>query len=346
MSPTPVTIGIPYRDEGQNLTLLAGGLLAALDELPAVVRREVIVCVNGSREGFESTLTAMLAEAGLNKHGFRVITSGEGKLTAMRAIVAQRIERGYLCFVDSDVVIESKVLRLLWEALERDACCKLAYAQPVPVFPDDRNWIHRLLRVHYSLRERVYRRPFFHGRAFMLREWFFDAPGSLDSVRPGVIRRLSLERGPLVDDIAMSRMAVARWGGESIIEVQEANVHFDTPDSLRGLYAGALRVALEVQRLDLLYPEHAHLQERVFTRTWHGHGFKMLSWKLRATHAAYRLLAAAIKRVAALHVWLVKVGLLRIETLWVRVPGTKSFPRIRRAWQRFKQLGAGDRQKP
>ena len=53
MLPTAVTIGIPYRDEGRNLTLLAGGLLAALDELPrsyATLVKVLITCWNGRWE--------------------------------------------------------------------------------------------------------------------------------------------------------------------------------------------------------------------------------------------------------------------------------------------------------
>lgn len=344
--PTPLTIGIPYRDEGQNFALLAGGLLAALQEIPADLPRELIFCVNGSKDGFSHELAALVNDANFEGHQARVITSAEGKLAAQRAIVRERGFHGYVAFVDSDVVLEKNVLRSLWELLESDASCIIAYAQPVPIFPERPNYLHHLLRVHYSLREHAYNRPYFHGRAFMLRDWFFDEPPPLQGVSASVAERLRLNLGPLVDDIAMSRMAVARWGAKAIREVQQANVYFDTPDSLLGMYAAALRVGLEVQRLDLLYPEHAHMQDQVFNKSWKPDGLDRFSLRLRAAHATYRLLDASVKRAAKIHVWLVKIGLLKVKTLWVRVPGTKSFARHRRAWATFKKVGQASSRRP
>ena len=264
----------------------------------------------------------------------------------MKTIVQNRSFRGYLAFVDSDVVLEANVLRRLWEVLESDSQCMISYGQPVPVFPFQMNLIHRLSRVHYAMRERAYQRPYFHGRAFMLREWFFDDPEHARAVKPALAKRLKLKNGPLVDDIAMSLMAVARWGTTSIREVQEANVYFDPPDDLRGLYAGALRVALELQRLNFLYPQYEQLLEKILTKSWRTQGLSRFSWRLRAMHAAHRALDAAIKTTAHLHVQLVKHGILKVDTLWIRVPGTKSFARHRRSWQSFKKPPATCPRKP
>ncbi|MEQ1947236.1 MAG: glycosyltransferase [Bryobacteraceae bacterium] len=335
-TPTPVTVGIPYRDEGQDFALLAGGLSQALDALPVEIAREVVFCVNGSPEGFARYLEMLAKESPLGHHGVRVITSAEGKLTAQQAIVDARSLAGYLAFVDSDVVLESNALRCLWEILESDSDCMVSYGQPVAVFPENFNWVHLLLRTHYSLRERAYCRVYFHGRAFMVRRWFLEPPTSAQAQHSASAKRLQLHRGPLVDDIVLSRIAVATWGPESIREVQEANVYFDPPDTLRGLYAAHLRVALELQRLDLLYPGHSHLQERVFTANWRPEAIQRFSRRLRLLHACYRLLEGSLRRAARIHVALVKAGLLNLDTLWVCIPGTKNFARHRNSWRSFR----------
>lgn len=272
MNPIPLTVGVPCRDEGQDFSLFAGGLRDALKSLPPELPVEVLICVNGSGEHFTKNLTSVVESAGLSDFEIRFITSTEGKMSALKTIAEKRMLRGFLAFVDSDVVLEANVLRRLWEVLESDSKCMISYGQPVPVFPRQPNLIHRLSRVHYAMRERAYQRPYFHGRAFMLREWFFDdpEPTPANAVKPALAKRLKLHRGPLVDDIAMSLMAVARWGAVSIREVREANVYFDPPDDLRGLYAGALRVALELQRLNFLYPQHGqlHVIGRIKTSHW------------------------------------------------------------------------------
>lgn len=346
MNLIPLTVGVPCRDEGQDFSLFAGGLRDALENLPKELPIEVLICVNGSGESFAEHLASVVKVSGLSDFKIRLITSSEGKLKAMQAIAHNREFRGYLAFVDSDVVLEANVLRRLWEVLESDSQCMISYGQPVPVFPRQPNLIHRLSRIHYALRERAYHRPYFHGRAFMLREWFFDDPEEARAVKPALAKRLKLQNGPLVDDMAMSLMAVARWGTIAIREVREANVYFDPPDDLRGLYAGALRVAFEIQRLNLLYPQHEQLQKKILTKSWRKQALTRFSWRLRAMHAAHRALDAAIKTTAHLHVQLVKHGLLKVDTLWIRVPGTKSFARHRRSWQSFKKPPATCPRKP
>ena len=126
MAGTPLTIGVPCRDEGQDFGLFAGGLRDAIKDLQANVPVEVIVCVNGSREGFSKDLLSILQQTGLADFDVRVITSAEGKLNALRAIVANRVSIGYLAFVDSDVVLAPNVLRLLWETLETDRTCMVS----------------------------------------------------------------------------------------------------------------------------------------------------------------------------------------------------------------------------
>jgi cellulose synthase/poly-beta-1,6-N-acetylglucosamine synthase-like glycosyltransferase len=227
MNRIPLTVGVPCRDEGQDFSLFAGGLRDALENLPTELPVEVLICVNGSAENFAERLALVAEASGLNDFKIRFIASPQGKLEAMKTIVQNRAFRGYLAFVDSDVVLEANVLRRLWEVLESDSQCMISYGQPVPIFPYQMNLIHRLSRVHYAMRERAYQRPYFHGRAFMLREWFFHGPEPARAVKPALAKRLRLENGPLVDDIALSLMAVSRWGTTSIREVQEANVFFD-----------------------------------------------------------------------------------------------------------------------
>jgi hypothetical protein len=335
MAPTPLTVGIPYREEGQDFFLAARGLSEALGEVASDVPIEVLICVNGSGPETMGRVARAADGAGLNDFGVKVMTSSEGKLAALSAIASERQLDGYLAFVDSDVVLAPNVLRLLWRILETDPLCMISYGQPVPVFPEKPNRIHHLSRVHYALRERAYHRPYFHGRTFMMRKWFLDAPTPSSIVDSSIGKRLRLDRGPLVDDIALSRMAVARWGAGAIREVPEANVYFDPPDDLRGLYAAALRVALEIARLDLLYPDHALLRTELSASSWRTEGLHRFSWRIRVLHGAHRILDAGIKALARLHVRLVGSGWLKVDTLWIRVPGTKSFARWRRAWLGF-----------
>lgn len=330
---TPLTIGVPCRDEGQDISTFASGLARALDGLSQNVEREVIIAVNGSTAAFTERLNVMLASHSLANHRLRIIDSPQGKLAAQRAVLDRRTLQGYIGFVDSDVIVEPKVMHLLWQRMESDPVCMIAYGQPVPIFPHQLNPLHQLMRVHYALRERAYHRRYFHGRAFLMREWFWDDPQPAPDRSLKLSRRLSLDSGPLVDDIALSRMAVARWGIQAIQEVQEANVHFDPPDTLRGMYAAHLRAILEIERLNQLYPQHAWLQKEVFANAWHQNDLRRFSRKMRVLHGAYRILEAGVKTLAKCHVVMIKRGLLRSRSSWICVQGTKCFARLPRCCQ-------------
>ncbi len=235
MNSTPLTVGIPYRDEGQDLDLLFKGLASALSHIPATVPREIIIAVNGSPAGCERRIEKQLNGSDLIKHNPRVISSRPGKLEALRSIAAARTLKGFVAFVDSDVVLDPHTLSFLHNRLEATPSCMIAYCQPVPVFPPVLNRVHRLLRVHYSLRDKVYKRPYFHGRAFALREWFLDErlPPPRRCASAALVKRLKLDAGPLVDDMIMSWLALDVWGPDCIHEERLANVYFDPPDTLR-----------------------------------------------------------------------------------------------------------------
>lgn len=330
--PTPITIGIPFREEGQNVELLLRGLAVALDQLPMSIPREVVICVNGSPAGCVGRIEEHIRRSDLPPHNPRVISSQPGKLEALRAIVAARSLKGFVAFVDSDVVLDPRTLKALHHRLESTPSCMISYCQPVPVFPRVLNPIHRVLRVHYSLRDKLYKRPYFHGRAFALREWFLDtriaSPNRIASTM--VSDRLRLSAGPLVDDMIMSWVALDTWGPDSIHEERKANVYFDPPDTLRALYAANLRVAIETKRISFLYPQYVNAKRGTALSVWNHDRLSRYSWRIRLVHRAFRTLESILKRVAKIHVLLVTAGALRVNTLWIQVPGTKGFSDARK----------------
>lgn len=337
MLSTPLSVGIPYRDEGQNLDLLFKGLASALNHVPASVPREVIVCVNGSPAGCEQRIEEHINRSALLPHNPRVISSRPGKLEALRSIVQARALAGFVSFVDSDVVLDHRTLSFLHRRLETTPACMIAYCQPVPVFPRALNRVHRILRVHYSLRDKGYKRPYFHGRAFALREWFLDEriPAPKPCPSGALSKRLKLESGPLVDDMIMSWVASHAWGPDCIHEERMANVYFDPPDTLRALYAANLRVAIELKRISILYPQFTNATGGAKVSDWDERRLARYSRRLRSAHFAYRTLEGALKRLARIHVSLVASGVLRVNTLWIQVPGTKGFGDARRSSHLF-----------
>ena len=104
--------------------------------------------------------------------------------------------------------------------------------------------------------------------------------------------------------------------------------------TLRALYAANLRVAIEVKRVSILYPQYT-TGTKTAEVSWNPERLSRYSRRLRAAHLAYRVLEGVLKRLAGIHVALVTAGVLRVKTLWIQVPGTKGFRDARRSSHLF-----------
>ena len=274
-----LTVGVPVHNEEQSLPTFFENLVYAIEELPRNVDVEVIFCVNGCTDGSEAFLKEQTRKSD-RIASMSVIESEPGKMNAQLAIVQEREFDGPLCFADADIAMTRPTLKALYETLEEDEDCQVAYARVEPFYDNQENGhessFNDLLFTHYKYREHQPQRNYFHGRTFMLRDDSYlrnmdtDLDERIQRVReeenPWYMENLGIEKGPLVDDIYLSRMIVADHGPQAITEVREATIYFHPPTSIEDYSRVLERTAAEIKRLDLLYPEHAALQESVFRR--------------------------------------------------------------------------------
>src|SRR5450759_2868517 len=259
-----LTIGVPLRNEAANIGRFLSSLVLATAHLPDGTEVELVLCLNGSTDNTERVVLGL--RGALESAGLRVtiLRSSEGKVAAQGQIARHRTFSGPICFLDADTVLDEFCLAALWHALNSNSSLRVAYAKVVPLFGLEPSAIQRLQMMHYRIRDLVYVRRYFHGRAFIVRSW--DLPDyTTDDWQTELQRRLCtdrrylgfhLERGPQIDDVFLSRYIIHQFGRDSVREVREATVSFAPPSSIRDFYAGHRRLWLEIFRLDKLFPEH------------------------------------------------------------------------------------------
>jgi len=274
-----LTIGVPVHNEEEALPTFFENLVHAIQELPRNVDVEVIFCVNGCTDSSE----ALLREQTRNSSriaDMKIIESEPGKMNAQVAIVNAREYDGPMCFADADIAMTRPTLKALYNTIESAPDCQVAYSRVEPFYDKDANGsetaFNDLLFTHYKYREHQPQRSYFHGRTFMMRDdsYLRDMGLGLDErierVReeedPWYMDNLGIEKGPMIDDIYLSRAIVFDHGAEAITEVPGATVYFNPPTSIEDYSRVLERTASEIKRLDLLYPEHAELQDSVFKR--------------------------------------------------------------------------------
>lgn len=275
-----LTIGVPVHNEEAALPAFFESLVKAINELPRSVDVEVIFCLNGSTDGSEKLLREHTGGS-TRMSNMQIIESQAGKMNAQQEIVAKRGFKGPICFADSDIVMEPNTLRALMQKIESDPKCQVAYAHVEPYYDgaqakNDATQFSDILFTHYNYRKFQPSRNYFHGRTFMLRDssMLEDINKDLDErvkrvaneENPWYVTHLGLDKGPLVDDIYLSRAIVHEHGVGAISEVADARIWFHPPSRIEDYFRVIERTQAEIKRLDLLYPEHAYIQDTVFKR--------------------------------------------------------------------------------
>jgi len=268
VKPVKITVGLPIHNEEGTLNQFLLALEESVKALPPHVVVETIACLNGSTDK-SAEIVQKAAKTSLGKKiGLSVAHSEKGKLNAQLEIVRNRTHDGPLCFMDTDTVPAKNTLSALLETLENDKGCYVSFARIEPFYSQQaRNTLtpfqHALCNKYAS---RSTSRKYIHGRAFMLRDdkelrhLQDDIPERAAKVEGIVSDRLNLRAGPLIDDIYLSRAIAHKHGLNSIREVPGTKIYFHPPEHEEDLFAAIRRTATEIRRLNLLYPEYAHLE--------------------------------------------------------------------------------------
>jgi len=264
-----VTIGVAVRFEAPvQLRRFLNDLSAAAKVLDTVAQTEVIFCLNGALTETEHHVRSVVAELDNLEVPYRTMQSPTGKINAHRMIAQQRQHKGPILFVDADLEFSPETFRRLFLVLGSRpdvwACCA-----EVRALPSTASGLFQVLQnSYYARKHRLPARQFLHGRCFMLRDWIpeLNLIASANHQTVGGAEHLNLARGPIVDDIHYSRLIVRRFGVAAIAQVPEADVRFTPPDSLAELYRDSFRTDLELERLNVLFPEHASLERALFRK--------------------------------------------------------------------------------
>lgn len=327
-----LTIGVPLRNEEGNIIQFLKALKAAAMQLCGDVDLETIFCVNGSTDGTEQLVRDSCDELRVSGVSPLVITSNEGKMVAQAAIARHRRYNGSICFLDADTIVDRDCLRHLWDTMDGDPSIQVAYATVVPHVGPTPSAAQKLQMMHYAVRDRIYQRKYFHGRAFILRSWDlpdFENPAwqteRQRQVIGATVDSLRLECGPQIDDVFLSRLIAHRFGLHAITEVPIARVHFVPPATFREFYFGHRRLWIEIHRLNLLFEEHRYLQTTQFEQRVDHELLRELPIRQQLQYSTYRIVEVLAKRLAQFEIRLAEWKLRELRPQWPALDSTKSF---------------------
>ncbi len=296
-----IPVAVTVRNEENAIVACLGALqraiAAAESRLP--LRFELLAVLNDCTDRTEDRVRTV--------PGVRIIHSSGGKIEAQRAACVQARTgtqpAPFRVFSDADIHVEENALYEVSRVLLDDPLVQVAYPSKVPLRPRSRSLLAEALYVYNRRDGFQTARRYFNGKFFAIRSW--SAP-TLEELQPRLAglptdRFYQFHAGLRIDDIYLSRLLLARHGWEAIREVTNAKIHFRPPETLAGMYRYYKRMRLEIERLDILFPE-LHPVHRL-------HGRREADWAvLRRAPPRERLLW----RVFHAALWLCKVW-YRIE---------------------------------
>ncbi len=276
---TPVTLAVTARDEAATIAPCLSSLLAAVEiaEQQAAVDFDVIVVLDRCRDRTGDIASTF--------ERVRTIDSTGGLVEAQRR-VAHLTE--VVIFSDADILVDPETLLELHRAMQRDPSLRVAYPPKTPLPPLRSTRLAHALYV-YNLRQGFQtRRYWFSGKLFAIRGWSIPTREQLADRLARLPRDgfYDFHAGMRVDDIYLSRSILAEHGPDAIRCADAGRLHFRPPETFVGMYRTYLRMRMEIERLDRIFPETRAVHRR---------------YGIRRHDAAARRAAPAVERRA--HWW-------------------------------------------
>jgi len=250
-----VTLAVTARDEASTIAPCLSSLLAAVElaEHRAPVDFDVIVVLDRCRDATGAIASTF--------DRVRTLDSTGGLVEAQRQ-VAHLTE--IVMFSDADILVEPDTLLALLHAMERDPSLRVAYPPKTPLPPLRSTRLAHALHVYNRRQGFQTRRHWFSGKLFAIRGWSIPTREQLADRLARLPRDnfYDYHAGMRVDDIYLSRSILAEHGPDAIRCTDAGMLHFRPPETFEGMYRTYLRMRMEIERLDRMFPQTRAVHRR------------------------------------------------------------------------------------
>jgi len=290
---SPLTIGIPVKNEENTISSTLKALDRAIRYLDKRVPIETIVCLNGTTDNTQAIIENRKNRAFCKRLNLSIVRSRAGKLLAERKIARVRKLHGFILYCDADTIIDKRAVKELYSSICKNDELRVACAKVLPIFNKPLNNFQKIMKAYYEMRYLLPVRGCFHGRMFIVRDADdvleqYDIAERIKRVPRNTVRKLYLDKGPICDDIVLSAAIVHKYGQHAIQRVHTAKVYFYPPANRYDFFLGVRRYTIEMQRINTLFPEFVSINNsKPFERP-----VKIVKWTMfrRKKHLAETLM--------------------------------------------------------
>jgi glycosyltransferase involved in cell wall biosynthesis len=251
-----IPVCVTAKNERKSLPQLLTSLRAAkkFAELNGPHRFELTLVLN---DNTDNTLDL------IDLCDLKIMETTGGLIEAQRAFVLTH-PAPYHIFSDADIIVPKDALLRISEAMENQLT-RIAYLEKTPVLPKSSSHLARSLYLYNLNNGYQSERNYLNGQFFAIKEWDIPLSPAFDARKNNPF--LALEQGIRCDDIYLSRKVLHEDGRSAIVLIDSA-LKYRAPESLRGMYRKYQRMVLEIERLNVFFPEtiptHVNFGKRKF----------------------------------------------------------------------------------
>lgn len=243
-----ITLAVIAKNEEQAISACLHSLLsdAVLAEADEGVSFDLVAVLDDCTDNTESIVRSFSR--------FRVIHSHGGIVEAQRKVANSS---PFVIYSDADILLLPGTLSALIRVMKVDPELQVAYPAKAPLPLLSRGLVARALHTYNRVNGFQTKRRYFNGKLFAIRDWSMPTLQELKerlSALP-TDRFYNFHAGMRVDDVYLSRDILKRYGKDAIREVDSALIHYQPPSSMQGMYRTYRRMRMEIERLDIMFPE-------------------------------------------------------------------------------------------
>jgi hypothetical protein len=196
----------------------------------------------------------------------RTVASTGGLVEAQRQVANTT---SFVVFSDADILIGETAVSAICRAMLENPALQVAYPRKTPLPPRRRTLLSSALYCYNRVNGFQDRRRYFNGRFFAIRDWRVPTLAELQPRLAQLPRDgfYDFHAGMRIDDIFLSRDILSRYGADAIRELGDGEIFFRPPETFGGMYHTYRRMRLEIERLNILFPETVPVhQQRRYNR--------------------------------------------------------------------------------
>lgn len=252
-------VGIAVRNEEKTIYETLTSLTNEIHFFPKLIKIKIIVVLNGCVDntiGEVQRYQANQREQNRLKIAIEKIAD-EGLVPARQRIWYHKKENDCIIFLDADIVLKSGSLYAFYRRINNPDT-KIVWANVTPIYKPETKLLSltRILNFRDYYPQVFEIRKYLFGRVFSTREYGLHIEGDDKMLKTNskLSKLLSLNKGPIVDDIYLTKYFYLKYGIESIKNFTSVVGYYNPITSLVDFYFSQRRTIIEMYRLELLYP--------------------------------------------------------------------------------------------